>query len=143
MKNSTKQIRIYTICAPADRDAAQTLQQTLSEKNPYCTFLPECKDEPLYKVWCLRVTDRIRQADLVVCLVGESSWLYTGVNWEITLSLKNHKSLFAMSLSGGKNVYMPPFVLIDKDIDINEFSLKLLNENILMQLAKLNMRSAA
>ena len=125
-----KNYKIHIIASPSDSDSEEFARRSLEERFPNVQILPKCKDEPLSKVWTLRTQDRIMQADAVVCLVGEDTWLQTAVNWQLTFALHNKKQIQAISLSKQEGLYIPPFVLIDKSIKVGAFDLKAVIENI-------------
>ncbi len=137
-----KSIRIYTIVAPPDREAASLLIETINRKYPQLHFIPICNDPALGKTWSLRIEDRLRQADQVICLVGENSWLHQGFNWEITSALLKNKPLFAMTLHNLIEC-IPPFVLIDKNIPVEPFDLRKLSSLLIGKVVEAATRKVA
>ncbi len=75
-----------------------TLEETLTRQVESFSFLRSVSDEPFTSTWFLRVKDRIRQSAMVMCLIGESTFIDNAVLWQLTVAYAMKKRVLGVVL---------------------------------------------
>lgn len=101
--NSTKSVTIYICSSARDRHARHAIITHLEQHTPFIRVLPDTlTDEPFSKPWLLRTSDRIRRADFVLFLAGETSWLENHYQWQLLAARSLHRQRFIMKVHHGE-----------------------------------------
>ncbi|MCB0330013.1 MAG: hypothetical protein KDD70_10125 [Bdellovibrionales bacterium] len=133
MESRTDHIRIYPCFEASDASAKGYCQRYLETRHENLKFLRDThSDEPFTKPWFLRTLDRIRQADIVLCLLGEKTWLASNVRWELIVAFALKKRVVTMRLHSNR-MHVPPFLLVEHDAKIEQFNLEKLSSKLFHQ----------
>jgi hypothetical protein len=101
--NPTKGITIYICSSARDRHARYAIITHLEQHAPFIRVLPDTlTDEPFSKPWLLRTSDRIRRADFVLFLAGETSWLESHYQWQLLAARSLHRQRVIMKVHHGE-----------------------------------------
>lgn len=113
--------KVFISYSRTDAPAKEFLERALCTPSEHeIVSLPDVADDPFSKPWFLRTKDRIRQADLVVCLFGEDTYLCNSCLWELTVAISLKKPIVAVRAHRSL-LHIPPFVVIEQDIPVIDF----------------------
>lgn len=101
--NTTKSITLYICSSARDGHARDAIINHLKLHAPFIRILPDTlRDEPFSKPWLLRTSDRIRRADFVLFLAGETSWLENHYQWQLLAARSLHRQRVIMKVHHGE-----------------------------------------
>ncbi|NBW40321.1 hypothetical protein EBR25_04850 [bacterium] len=87
-------LSLYICSSSRDEHAKISLLAELKKYRAEVEVLPDTlTDEPFSKKWLLRTSDRLRRADFIIFLAGETSWLESDYQWQLLAarSLQKHR----------------------------------------------------
>ena len=64
-------------------------------------------NEPFDDKWKTRCRERIDQASVTICLIGEKTWSRDAVVWELETSYELKKKVFGIRIYRDKSHYIP------------------------------------
>lgn len=119
--------KIFLSYTLSDKVAVQMFKEELNREDIKFDFLEHAVIEDTEQEWKNHVTEKIKIADIFICLFGFSTWESEAVKWEVELAIANNKKVLVVKLKS--TVFMIPKYIIENDIQIfEEDSVELVNQ---------------
>jgi len=77
-------------------------------------FINYAVNEPFDDKWKTRCRERIDQASVTICLIGEKTWSRDAVVWELETSYELKKKVFGIRIYRDKSHYIPQPLIDNK-----------------------------
>ncbi len=90
-----------------DRHAKELLTEQARSDKFDLEFINYAVNEPFDDRWKTQCIEKIKQASVTICLIGEKTYQREAVNWELNKSYELGKKVFGIRIYRSSNHFIP------------------------------------